>query len=210
MDQKPEDQKQDAAQNPQTPEQPNTASAAEGTQQPDSTLSTPPATPETPPTTPETPPTTSETPPTTSTETPTTDSQTPLPATGAGSTPPATPPTGTAPGNTKPAAKGKPKAMIVIIVMVLVFILAAGAYLYMTMQNKPKPMAAAKPVTLVTPTAVQVTAPPTPAISPVTSSNVDSTLDNNDAKVKQATDQATTDLNSVNKVNSSQDSTSGL
>ncbi len=198
MDQKPEDQKQDPAQTPPSTDQ---ASAASGTE-------TPPAS------NPETPsPVTSDKPtPTPATDATSTDaSTTPTPAPTDAATPATPPAPSTAPTTPlAPPAKGKPKAMIVIIVMVLVFIAAAGGYLYMTMQNQQKPMAPKAPPAVVNPTAVPVTAPPTPAISPVTTGNVDSTLNNSDAKVKEATDQAQTDLNSVKKVNSSQDSTSGL
>lgn len=51
---------------------------------------------------------------------------------------------------------------------------------------------------------------PTPVISPVTSGNVEQTLNNTDSTMQQSMNQANTDLNSVNGIDKSQDNTSGL
>lgn len=51
---------------------------------------------------------------------------------------------------------------------------------------------------------------PTPVISPVTSANVDKTLDNTDTTMQQSMNQVTSDLKDINNINASQDNTSGL
>ena len=190
------DPKQEAPQDSQTPPvSPSTTAATEQPTQP----STPPPSPETPSTT---------------TETPTTPSPSPSTDVPASTTPISTPnpvaANTTSPIATPPKTKGKPKGMIVIVVVILLFIIIAGAYFFMTKQNNPKPMAMTQPAKQVTPTPIPPTNVPTPVISPVTTGNVDQTLNNSDATVQQASNQATTDVNSVSKINSTQDSTNGL
>lgn len=51
---------------------------------------------------------------------------------------------------------------------------------------------------------------PTPVISPITSSNVDQTLNTTDSTVQQSIDQANSDLDKVNNIDQTQDSTNGL
>ncbi|SRR6266568_1352806 len=179
------DQKQDTSQNPQIPEQPSQPSTADQNTPAPST----PATPEMPPATPS---------PKPSTDAPASTAPTPNPV--------AT----TAPIATPPQTKGKPKGLIVVVVVILLFIIIAGAYFFMTKQNTPKPIAMTQPSKQVTPTLISPTNVPTPIISPVTTGNVDQTINTSDATVQQASNQATTDVNSVSTINSSQDSTNGL
>jgi len=51
---------------------------------------------------------------------------------------------------------------------------------------------------------------PIPVLSPVTSSNVDQTLNTTDTTMQQSIDQANNDLNQVNSINPAQDNTNGL
>lgn len=96
---------------------------------------------------------------------------------------------------------------VVIIIVVLLLLLIGGAFVVMH-KTAPAPQPAAnKTSMIVKPTS---TALPTPIITPVTAANVDSTLNNTDSSVQKAVTQANTDLNSINSIDTTQDSTNNL
>ena len=99
------------------------------------------------------------------------------------------------------------KLPIIIGAICLVVILILGGLYFYHKFNKGQ-LTSKSPQTVQTkPT---VLGQPTPIISPVTASNVDQTLHNTDTAVQQSINQANTDLNKINNINQSQDSTNGL
>lgn len=103
----------------------------------------------------------------------------------------------------------------VALVGVSVFIVVAGAigyYLYTQQQAKQisavptsTPIVNQVPLVSTIPSATTV-----PSATPVTQTNVDQTLNNTDAAMQKSVDQANTDLNTINSINKTSDTTSGL
>lgn len=108
---------------------------------------------------------------------------------------------------TPPTKHGSSKMMIIAIIIIVLLLIGAGAFFFMhkqapqQMNSMPQPTMQPKPTT-----SAQIV----PTISPVTSANVDQTLNNADTKMQQVVSQANSDINSVNSINTSQDSTNGL
>jgi len=106
-----------------------------------------------------------------------------------------------------PPPPKKSKAMLFMMIIVLLIIIAAGAYFFFTkagLHNSYTQGAMIKKTTMAPVTK------PTAKVTPITSANVDQTLNNADAAMQQAMNQADTDINSVNQIDTTQDSTTGL
>ncbi len=89
----------------------------------------------------------------------------------------------------------------------VVLILVAGG-LYMFFYGKIATNSALKPVVpAINPTSQTQSSP---AAQIVTEANIDQTLDNTDKTMQKSINQATSDLNDVSKIDSTQDSTNGL
>jgi len=58
--------------------------------------------------------------------------------------------------------------------------------------------------------AMQQTPSPTSSVAPLTQQNVQPTLDATDQQIQQALDESQTEINAVNQINTSADSTTGL
>ncbi len=106
--------------------------------------------------------------------------------------------------NTPPKSN---KAGLYLWIILIVFIICAGTFLIL--QNRTTKTNINQPVTQNSSTMSMKQ--PTSTISPVTPSNVDSTLNNTDAAIKKSIDQANSDIySSEGYIDNSQDSTNGL
>ncbi len=92
-------------------------------------------------------------------------------------------------------------------IIVLILILAGG---YVLFKNKKSEISMTPQPTAVPPVSVFPTVITSPTPAPITSSNVDQTLNNTDTTMQQTINQTDTDLNSINNIDKSQDSTNGL
>lgn len=100
-----------------------------------------------------------------------------------------------------------PKGLYIAIAVVLILLVGGGVYALLRHSKTPNSTIVQQTTPVVSPTtALQ----PTPVISPVTSGNVDQTFDNTDTTMQQSVNQANTDLQSINGIDTSQDNTSGL
>lgn len=115
--------------------------------------------------------------------------------------------------DTATSPKGK------LIIGSVVGILILGMVIYIFSGNKHVPatqsLTQAIPSTqtqavTVAPTASSPKAQPTIIISPVTTANADQTLNTTDSTMQQSINQANTDLNDLNSIDSTQDTTNGL
>lgn len=111
------------------------------------------------------------------------------------------------PGGPQPS-KGKSKMLLIVIIIIVVLLIAGAAAYFFMHKNAPTPQPMVKKESMVpSPTTASL---PTPVITPVTTANVDQTLNNTNTSMQQAVNQVNTDLNSISSINSSQDSTAGL
>lgn len=86
--------------------------------------------------------------------------------------------------------------------LISLFIILLAAIPLLVLSNK-------KPTTQ-QPTSQTAVVSPTPTVVPLTASNADTTFNKADQQMQQTLNQADTDLQTVNQINTSQDSTSGL
>ncbi|MCL4338673.1 hypothetical protein M1271_03220 [Patescibacteria group bacterium] len=121
------------------------------------------------------------------------------------SNPPQETPVATAQNPAKPRNQ---KHIYIILALIVLILFVAGSYTLMMSGKKTQTTVNPQPTSL--PVAVYPTAITTPAVTPITSSNVDQTLNNTDTTMQQAINQTDTDLNSINNIDKSQDSTNGL
>lgn len=91
-------------------------------------------------------------------------------------------------------------------IVILLLLVVGGGYLLLSKKSATQPIVTKQTI----PNKPTSILRPTPVVSPVTSANVDQTLNNTDTAVQQVVTQVNSDLNSINNVDKSQDSTSGL
>lgn len=99
------------------------------------------------------------------------------------------------------------KAGLYLSIILIIFVVFSGIYL---MLQKPTTNPKSNQQTLQRTSSPTPIMQPTTTVSPVTTSNVDSTLDKTDTSIQQSIDNANADLDSINNIDNSQDSTSGL
>ena len=100
-----------------------------------------------------------------------------------------------------------PNVVFVLLIIVISLIIGASIFFIFIKMKTPTPVTSAvktQTTTAVTPQRV------TPTATPITQNNVDQTITNTDSTVSASIDQANTDLNQVNSINTNQDSTNGL
>jgi len=102
----------------------------------------------------------------------------------------------------------KSKAMLFMMIIILLIIIAAGAYFFY-MKAGSHSLSYTQGAMVKKTTMIPVSKPTT-HITPITPANVDQTLNTTDATMQQAMNQADADLNSVNQIDTTQDSTTGL
>ena len=88
------------------------------------------------------------------------------------------------------------------IISVLVLVLALIPLIILTQGHKN--------VTPVANTTAQTEITPTPTTQPITQQNAEPTIDATDQQIQQALDESQTEINAVNQINTSADSTTGL
>lgn len=110
---------------------------------------------------------------------------------------------------TKTSGSFSSKKVSIVIGVILVIFIAAGSYtlLHRSTRTQSTGTTQALPTQKNEPTSLTKQ---TPVISPVTSSTVDQTLNNTDTTMQNSINQANTDLNQINSVDTSQDNTNGL
>jgi len=123
-------------------------------------------------------------------------------------------PTPTIPPTTVTNSSNSSKTMYLIIGFVILVLIGMGAYILFPgkyMMSKKATTASQQNAPSGLPSSSQSGAnQPIPVISPITSANVDQTLNNTDTTMQQSIDQANSDLNKVNSIDQTQDSTNGL
>ncbi len=87
---------------------------------------------------------------------------------------------------------------------ILVIVVLAGLYLL-----RPKGPDQSQSQNKTTTTTMTQSAPQ-PGVNPVTSANVEQTLNNTDTQMQQSINQANSDLQEINNIDKTQDSTNGL
>ncbi len=97
--------------------------------------------------------------------------------------------------------KPKSKTALYVILGAIVALLLLGGYFLFSRRNRNQSTVSQQNTQ---------TLSPSPQITPVTPVNADQTLNNSDATMQQAINQANSDLNSISNIDQSQDSTSGL
>ncbi len=108
------------------------------------------------------------------------------------------------PQNSPTETSSSPSLMLwsTIIIVVAVALLGTGYFLFYNKNGKK----ASKPIT----TNASVTNTPIPAITPITNKNADQALSNQSAWVQDAINQASADINTMSKIDASQDSSTSL
>jgi hypothetical protein len=111
-----------------------------------------------------------------------------------------------------PPKTSSPGMLYGLLAVLAVVVLTVGGLLIFSWRNTASVGHITEPVTSVQPQSeVTVATPsPIPEVSPVTTSNAQTTLDDTDAAVQGTMTQVNNDLNDLNKVNSGLDTTTGL
>ena len=121
-------------------------------------------------------------------------------------TPTTTQPPMPAPVEMTPPAAPNSNVKTYVIIGAIVLVLAALVLGYLYWKN----MQATPGVPVVSQPAATIPAAAVPAVEPVTTGNLDQTLNTTDTKVQQAVDQANTDMKALDSIDKTQDSTTGL
>ncbi len=95
--------------------------------------------------------------------------------------------------------------LYVVIAIALLILVGGGAWVLLTRTANPQANQSAQVIPTTAPISPTVMPSPTPVISPITPQNADQSLNNTETNIDQSLQQATTDMNSMDQINSSQD-----